>query len=298
MIRVTLAQMEAFYWTARMGSVRAAAERLHITQPSLSLRLREFGRAAGVVPFRKAGRGLALTPEGAALLRKVEQIVRLSHEIAPSADGAEGRLIRLGATDIFAMTVLPELLQGLGRSHPGLVFEITVAFSSLLAEMLRAGRIDIAFLTNPTPARGFRLHRLAQVSLAWMAPPSLALPARALVPADFEAVPVFTNPAPSHLSETIRIWFEGAGVAPRRLHTCNTLPVMAHLAAALGGATVLPRAMLEIDPWGRQLVALDVAPGLVPHQLYTVVRADADSPETDEVVAAARALLARSRHYA
>lgn len=297
MIRVTLAQMEAFYWTARLGSVRAAAERLNITQPSLSLRLREFGRAVRITPFRKAGRGLALTPEGAAMLRKVEQIVRLSQEIEPQQGAGEARLIRLGATDIFAMTVLPELLQGLGRSHPGLVFEITVAFSHLLAGMIEAGRIDIAFVTNPAVGRGFRLHRLAPVSVEWMAPPRLALPARALVPADFEAFPVFTNPAPSHLSETVRNWFDGAGIAPRRLHTCNTLSVMAHLAATLGGATVLPRAMLEIDPWGRELVALHVMPELAPHQLHAVVRADADSPETDEVVAAARALLARSRHY-
>jgi DNA-binding transcriptional LysR family regulator len=297
MLRVTLAQIEAFYWTARLGSVRAAAERLNITQPSLSLRLREFGRAVGIAPFRRVGRGLALTAEGAAMMRKVEQIVRLSHEIEPRPGVGEPRLIRVGATDIFAMTVLPDLLQGLDRSHPGLMFDITINFSNPLVEMIEAGQIDIAFVTNPAVGRGFRLQRLAPVTLAWMAPPRLTLPARPLVPADFESIPVFTNPAPSHLSETIRDWFDGAQTAPRRLHTCNTLTVMAHLAATLGGATVLPRAMLEIDPRGRELAALEVVPELKPHQLHAVVGPDVDSSEADAVVTAARTLLARSRHY-
>ena len=46
-MKLTLAQLEALYWVARLGSVRAAASRLSITQPALSLRIKELESALG-----------------------------------------------------------------------------------------------------------------------------------------------------------------------------------------------------------------------------------------------------------
>lgn len=289
--------MEAFHWTARLGSVRAAAERLHLTQPSVSLRLREFERALGAPLFHKVGRRLHLTPRGAALRRQVEQIVAMAGEVEHSGAGGAPRLIRLGASDIFAMTTLAELLARIEASHPTLAFEVSVAFSHALTEMLQAGRLDLAFVTNPRPAAGCGLRRLAEVPVAWMAPPSLPLPDRRLHPADLESVAIFTNPAPSHLYTSIATWFAGAGITPRRLNTCNTLAVMAHLAAVRGGATVLPQAMMAIDPWAGQLCALDVTPEIPAHRMHAMWREDADAPEIGAVIAEAMALLAASPHY-
>lgn len=298
MIRVTLAQMEAFYWTARLGSARAAAARLNITQPSLSLRLRSFAEALGVRPLRKAGRGLAVTAEGARLLREIEQILELARALTPARDRTKKRLIRLGVTDSFALTSLADLLERCAAEDEALDFEITVAFSSLLAEMLEAGTLDVGILTNPTLGRGFVVKRLAAVPIAWMAPPRLPLPRRALVPADFGTVPVFTNPAPSHLSATIRAWFASAGITPRRLHTCNTLPVMARLAATLGGATVLPLAVHASEPWRDDLAVFEAAPPLAPHILHAVVRRDVADGATEAVVATAHALVRKTPGYA
>ncbi|MCS6854435.1 MAG: LysR family transcriptional regulator [Elioraea sp.] len=297
MVGVTLAQMEAFYWTARLGSVRAAAERLNLTQPSLSLRLRSFAEALDTRPFRKVGRRLALTAEGTRLLGEVEQILRLARALGAPRGSAKPKLIRLGVTDIFALTSLAELLTRCSAGDQAIDFEITVAFSSLLSEMLEAGKLDVGILTNPRLGRGFILHKLAAVPIAWMAPPRLGLGARPLTPADIASLPVFTNPAPSHLSETIRAWFASAGIVPHRLHTCNTLPVLAHLAAVLGGATVLPLALLGCEHWGEELVALDVTPPLAPHLLYAVIRREAADPATDAVVASAHALVRATPGY-
>ena len=87
-MRFTLAQIEAFYWTVRLGTVREAAERLFVTQPSLSLRLRELERILGVKLFSKVGRNIQPTPQGRALLQRAEQVLRLQDVVrrVPAAD--------------------------------------------------------------------------------------------------------------------------------------------------------------------------------------------------------------------
>ena len=58
---MTLRQLEAFYWIARLGSFHAAARHLHVAQPSVSARVRELERHLGVPLFERSGRGLRPT---------------------------------------------------------------------------------------------------------------------------------------------------------------------------------------------------------------------------------------------
>ena len=57
----TLSQLETFLWIARLGSFHAAAERLGLSQPSISLRIRELERSLGTPLFHRRGRGVVLS---------------------------------------------------------------------------------------------------------------------------------------------------------------------------------------------------------------------------------------------
>ena len=57
MSRITIAQLEAFYWTATLGSVDSAARRLNLSQPTISLRLKALERVSGRKLFDRVGRG-------------------------------------------------------------------------------------------------------------------------------------------------------------------------------------------------------------------------------------------------
>ncbi len=57
-MRITLAQLEAFFWVARLGSVHMAARQLNLAQPTVSLRLRDLEARLGTALFERAGRGL------------------------------------------------------------------------------------------------------------------------------------------------------------------------------------------------------------------------------------------------
>ena len=75
---VTLKQIEAFYWAAKLASFSIAASRLHVTQSSLSKRIKELEEAIGVELFERSGRRAQLTERGQRLLPIVDSSAQLS----------------------------------------------------------------------------------------------------------------------------------------------------------------------------------------------------------------------------
>ncbi len=73
MRKFSLAQLEAFLWICRLGTFHAAAERLNLTQPTVSLRIRELESALGARLFERRGNGMRLSAEGTILLRYAER---------------------------------------------------------------------------------------------------------------------------------------------------------------------------------------------------------------------------------
>src|SRR3546814_17866011 len=70
--RIAFYHLETLLWIARLGTFAAAAERLNMTQPAISVRGRELENHLGTVFFRREGRSLPLTPVGRALVRDTE----------------------------------------------------------------------------------------------------------------------------------------------------------------------------------------------------------------------------------
>ena len=69
--RITIAQLEAFYWVAELGAVHKAAGRLNVTQPTVSLRLRQLEAELVAPVLEPHGRGVRVTLAGQAFLAKV-----------------------------------------------------------------------------------------------------------------------------------------------------------------------------------------------------------------------------------
>ena len=69
MRRFSLAQLDAFLWICRLGTFHAAAERLNLTQPTSSLRIREREAAVGSKLFERRGSGMQVSAKGSILLR-------------------------------------------------------------------------------------------------------------------------------------------------------------------------------------------------------------------------------------
>ena len=118
---LSLKSLEAFYWVARQRSFHAAAERLCVTQPSVSYRIKELEQQLGRALFIRAGRNVRLTRHGQALLHHAERMFEAAQDLDNqfrSKSAIQGNF-RIGVTDAFSVICLPDL-ESVRRLHEGL----------------------------------------------------------------------------------------------------------------------------------------------------------------------------------
>lgn len=293
---LSLPHLEAMVAIAELGSFRAASERLNITQPSISLRIKELEQSLGIQLFDRSGYRARLTPEGIEILKLAQRTLALAQEIRTIARGrnsVRGR-ISLGACDTFALACLPALLTRLERLAPALQVALDIDYSVNLNRKLHDGALDIAFLTSPSAAPDVVLEQLVPIELIWVANPRLGLDQGPLTAADLSSVSIITNPEPSNLYTTVLTWFAEAGVTPTRLGTCNSLLHIERLAAAGVGAALLPVAILRDELASGVLSVIDTAPAVEPHWLFMAMRTRTAEPASAMVRDIARQIVSTS----
>jgi LysR family transcriptional regulator, low CO2-responsive transcriptional regulator len=151
MKNLSLRQLQVFDAVAETASFSAAAERLGITQPAVSMLMRQLETDAGVPLTLRQGRRLELTPAGAMLLRHaraiVEQLRGAEDSLAGLASGRSGHL-HLGVVST-ANYFAPRLLMAFQRRMPGVSFKLSVAHRDEILAMLKDHRIDVAIAGYP-----------------------------------------------------------------------------------------------------------------------------------------------------
>ncbi|MBL1066645.1 LysR family transcriptional regulator [Streptomyces sp. 7-21] len=134
---------------AREGSVTAAAEALHYSQPSVSHHLAKLEAEAGVVLVRRAGRGVVLTEAGRLLVERAEEILgqveAVRAELAAHAGLRAGR-VRLAAFPSALATLVPPAAARLAADHPGIELALREAEPPEALTALRNGEVDAALV--------------------------------------------------------------------------------------------------------------------------------------------------------
>lgn len=269
---MTLKQLETFYWVCRLGSFVAAAERLHSTQSAVSMRIQDLERSLGVVLFDRALRSTRPTPKGQELLRYVERLTALTSEIQHRLADPQvlTGTVRLGVTDLVAVTWLSDLVTAINEKYPGVTVELDVDLTLNQLEKLDNGNIDMALLPGPIAKAGLAHVPLGQVEFAWMASPKLGIPKRHLTPRDLDAWPLLTLSRKSNLHNMLGTWFEQSDATARRTDVCNSIGVLSVLTIAGLGVSYLPHGYFTEEVERGQLQILDVTPRLPPLQYYAV----------------------------
>ncbi|WP_031469590.1 LysR family transcriptional regulator [Sciscionella sediminilitoris] len=248
MLDITPRQLEAFVWIVRLGTFRAAAERLGLSQPAISLRIRQLETAAGTALFHRRGTAVGLTADGTLLLHYAERELALLEELGQrlrAGDPWQGTL-RLGSSDLFAMTCLPRVLERLERSHPEVNVRLTASSSVALARMLDRGELDLAFMSNAEPSEHVRVEELGNTALTIVSNGNRGLPER-IAPEDLAGQRILINPPPSAIHGIVARWFGEADIPLPNFSTCNSLPVTSGLVAAGGGIGFLPHWLVRAD---------------------------------------------------
>ncbi|POZ60192.1 LysR family transcriptional regulator [Chromobacterium alticapitis] len=145
-----LRHLRYFAATAEYGSVRLAAEHLHVSQPAVSRQIQALEQELGFPLFERSPRGLALTPAGGSYLRDVAQAMALldaaAHNARRIADGLQGRL-RLGCVENAGWDgAVPQALSRFQQAFPGTRIELSAMNSPQQWRAVADGALDGGFL--------------------------------------------------------------------------------------------------------------------------------------------------------
>lgn len=152
MINLTFKQLRYFDALARLGHFGRAAESCAITQPALSMQIKELEETLGAQLFERSARQARLTPLGEELAVRVREILRAIDEIGDLARAADGRLVgrlRIGVIPTIAPYLLPRVLKAVAAEHPALDLYLRETTTPRLLQELGEGRLDAAILALP-----------------------------------------------------------------------------------------------------------------------------------------------------
>jgi DNA-binding transcriptional LysR family regulator len=167
---VTLGQLRTFLAVVATGSVRAAADRLVVTQPAVSAALASLQQEVGVALVAREGRGLRVTPAGEAFADYARRALGLLDEGLAAAGGAaepeRGRL-RLAAVTSAGEHLAPLLLASFLSRYPGVEVSLEVGNRRSVWDLLAHHEADLAIGGRPPASattRATRPHQLVVVA--------------------------------------------------------------------------------------------------------------------------------------
>ena len=149
---ITLNQLSSFLAVAREGSVSAAAEKLYVTQPSISAAVSALSRELEVDLTERVGRGIGLTAAGEAFRPYAADVLGLieqGRQAAREAADFSMRSLRLVAVATAAEYVVPSLLRAFHRLYPEVNLSLEVANRATVFERVLEHEIDVAIAGRP-----------------------------------------------------------------------------------------------------------------------------------------------------
>ena len=152
MINLSLRQLRYFDALARHGHFGRAAAACAISQPALSMQIKEMEEALGGPLLERSARRVSLTRLGEELIERVRDILRSIDELGDFARASRDRLagrLRLGMIPTVAPYLLPRVIGNLTRVHPELDIQVREALTPKLIQELAEGRLDAAILALP-----------------------------------------------------------------------------------------------------------------------------------------------------
>ncbi|RZU30231.1 DNA-binding transcriptional LysR family regulator [Streptomyces sp. BK022] len=275
--------LEQFLVVAEERHFGRAAERLSMRQPPLSQAIQRLERRVGVQLLDRGPGGVRLTPAGEAFATDAARLLAAETAALDRArrvgKGLEGDL-SLGYVSLLSLRYLPRLLGAAARELPGLRIRLHQDSSAVVADMVRAGSLDLGFVRDPStvPAElvtsvfarervmaalptGHPLAHVEALDLADLRDEPFVLPTESALPA---------------LRGQIHRVCEAAGFTPTVLASADDLTGLLSYVASGLCVSLLTEALLDLPVPGITYVPLRGAPGRLKSTVTAVHRPDPD----------------------
>lgn len=259
-------QLRAFVAVYHAGQVSAAAEQLALTQPAVTVLLRELEARLGVRLFDRSTRMLRRTEAAVEAIayaeRALGELQALGASMAELAGARRGR-VRIAATATVAQTLLPPLMRRYLDAHPGVRVDIEDVAPTGFVETLLGERVDFGIGTLEGPVPGLREQVFLRDHLVAVTLGGADFPAgRPITWKQLAALPLVTVRPGYGVRRRIDAAAEAAGVRLQVEHEVSLLTTAVAMAASGLGVAVVPASLLQYGADARLVARRLVRPAV------------------------------------
>ncbi len=241
-----------YFWVvAKEGSLKKAADKLHVSQPSISEQIKELEEVLGESLFRRSGRANVLTDAGQVVLRYAEEIFGLGAELMRAVKqrpGLQSLRFYVGVADAIPKLVVNDILKPVLAGLPAIHIICREGKMEDLLSQLAAHRLDIVLADEPAPSsikfRAFT-HLLGESGVCFCAAPRLAARLRPRFPASLHDAPALLPTENTALRRCLEQWFQQRQVRPRVVAEFEDAALIKVMAADGKGFAPVPTVVAE-----------------------------------------------------
>jgi DNA-binding transcriptional LysR family regulator len=255
--------LKALLRIAETGSIRAAANSLHVSQPSLTLAIQQIEEEVGAPLLTRTKQGVTFTSYGEALLTHARLIVsesqRIQEEIAQMRGHWEGQ-VRLSSSPAISLAVLPRALRPFMAKHPKIRVHCVDGLSPMINPALRSGALDFALTPVQTGdiETGLVAEPLLEREIVVAVHKSNPLASATRLEQLLSARWVYASPSPGP-GAVIEKAFKTAGLAaPPPVMICESLLALPDIIANSDLVATLPNVIFERAEKTHNLCAVSI----------------------------------------
>jgi DNA-binding transcriptional LysR family regulator len=282
---VSLRQLSVFAAVAKHLSFARAAEELHLTQPAISMQIKELEAAVELPLFERAGRSVRLTMPGEYFLvyaRRVLGTLKEAGDAMAKLRRVQGGRITIGMVST-AKYFLPRMLARFRAQHPAVEMRLESGNREQLSKLLHDNEVDLAVMGRPPRELDTRAEPFAAHPLAVIASPEHPFARRRQIPAKALSAEEFIVREPgSGTRAAMEHYFRDQKIAPAQTMEMSSNETIKQAVIAGMGLAFISMHTVALEVSAGQLAVLDVAGLPLVRRWYIVnIRAKPLSPAAE-----------------
>lgn len=259
-------ELEAFWWIAQTGSFNRAAERLYLTQPSVTARIQALEKELGQLLFERKPRGVRLTDAGRVLLPHAERVlqdIRKAKRAVADLETATGGTLWVGSALTTSTYTLPQILAKFKASYPGVEVSVRTGRSQQIQQLVLDDSVQMGLVHSPLASHAdIAATPLYDEPIVLVVHPGHPLEGRGEVTAEqLASEPFITSDKASGYWALVEQFWASAGLAPRVTMELDSIEATKRMVMSGLGLAMLPRGTVEGEIQTRQLVMVPLADG-------------------------------------
>ena len=276
MMTLNLGNLATFRLVIQRGSFSAAADVLGLSQPAVSLKVRQLEQFLQTRLIERTGRGIKATAAGIALLAHSEQIELAVSAAVQSVSEFNREIsgsVTLGSGATACIHLLPPLLQKLHHEHPLLTVRVTVGNTHEVVRAIEENRLDLGLCTLPANGRSLAVMPVLEEEFVCIFSDGQDELPWSLTPEILQSLPLIAFESGSGTRDLIDGWFLADGRAVAPVMQLGSIEAIKRMVRAGLGFSIVPRMAVE-HPQDRIGLNVQSLTPLLHRQLGIIMRQD------------------------